>query len=230
MITVSCRFAHELKIMCIPQPIIPVYAPPQPVTVLWSGSNDMIEVTYIRFLNGGVPEVFELWYLADDRVCEVHLYARVKLCSKFREDNFQTLFFNTQRFQIPFLGRRSLNDSVEFLNVVCTTQHVGSCFDYSPNIFVHSWGVNPTDTISVNVFNITRRAYDPIFYFRGFVLRSNHERFRLKRIELKRIRFEELLARIRQYVRDDVVDNACSPANNALGQRLSLRTDRKSVV
>ena len=66
MNTVSYRFAHSFKIICIPQPITPVRAPPQPVTVLQYGSADVIKVLYIRCLNGRVPEDFELWALADD--------------------------------------------------------------------------------------------------------------------------------------------------------------------
>ena len=97
-----------------PQPIIPVHAPPQPVTVLLSGSADVTEVPYIRCLHGRVPEAFKIWALADNIVREVHPYARVKLQSELREDTFQTLFFNAQQFQIPFLGRRALNASVEF--------------------------------------------------------------------------------------------------------------------
>ena len=96
MITVSYRFAHSFKIMRIPQPIIPVRAPPEPVTVLRSGSADAIEVAYIRCLHGQVPEAFELWDLVEDGVNEVHLYARVKLRPEFREDTFQTFFFNAQ--------------------------------------------------------------------------------------------------------------------------------------
>ena len=111
--------------------------------------------------------------------------------------------------------------SVEFLDVVCVTHPVGSRVDYTPNIFIHSWGVNPTDTITPNVSTITQCAYDPIRTFHGLVLQSNHERLRLKRIEFKRIRLEELLARIRGYVRDDVFNNACSPANHALGDASS---------
>ena len=87
--------------------------------------------------------------------------------------------------------------------------------------FFHSWGVNPTYKIPANVSTITRRAYDPFRSFYRFVLRSNHECIRLKRIELKHIRFKELLARIRQDVRDEVVENVCSPANYALGDALS---------
>ena len=56
-------------------------------------------------------------------------------------------------------------------------------------------------------------------------MRSNHERLRLKRIELKRIHFEEVLPRICQAVRDDVVANVCSPNNHALGDALSNDSD-----
>ena len=61
IITVSYRFAHIFK-------ITPFRAPPQPVLVLRSVSTDVIEVTYIRCLNGRVPEDFELWVLAGDGV------------------------------------------------------------------------------------------------------------------------------------------------------------------
>ena len=72
MITVICCFAHSFKSMRLPQPMIPVRAPPQPVTVLLSGNADVLEVPYIRYLNGWVPEAFELWALADNGVREVH--------------------------------------------------------------------------------------------------------------------------------------------------------------
>ena len=184
MITVSCCFTHSFKSMRIPQHIIPIRAPPQHVTVLWSGSADVIEVQYISGLNGRLPKAFELWDLAADGVSKVHPYARVKLQSEFREDTFQTFSFNARQFQIPFLGCRELKASVEFLDVVRVTQHVGSRVNYTLNIFVCSWGVNPTDMIPANVSTITRRAYDPICYFHRFVLRSNHKRLILKRIEL----------------------------------------------
>ena len=225
MIKLSCRFARSFKIMRIPQPIIPFRAPPQPVTVLRSGSADVIDVLYIRCLNGRVPECYELWDFAEDGVREFHPYARVKLLSEFRGDTVHTHFFIWQGFQIPFSVRRSLNESVEFLNLVRTTQHVRSRVAFSPNIFVHPWVVNPADMITPNVSTIARRAYDPIVSFRGFVLRSNHERLRLKRIELKCIRVEEYLARICQDIRDEVAANLCAPVNNALGDALSNYSD-----
>ena len=123
------------------------------------------------------------------------------------------------------MGCRAVNDSVEFIDIVRTNQHVGIRVVFTPNIFVHSWGVNPTDMIPANVSTITRRAYDPIVSFRGFILRSNHKRLRLKHIELKCIRVKEYLARIRQDVRDEVAANARAPVNIALGGALSNDSD-----
>ena len=77
MVTVICPFAYSFKIMRIPQPIIPVRAPLQPVTVLQSGSANVIEVPYIHCLHGQVPKAFELRDLAEDRVRKVHPYTRV---------------------------------------------------------------------------------------------------------------------------------------------------------
>ena len=75
--------------MRLPQPIHRVLAHPQPVQVLRSGRGGEINVPYIRCLGGWVSEAYELWDLAEDGFCEVHLYARVKLWSEFREDNFK---------------------------------------------------------------------------------------------------------------------------------------------
>ena len=169
-----------------------------------------------------MPRAFEVWALAEDGVREVHPYARVKILSKFRRDAFHTHFFNARQLQIPFLGRRALNMSVEFLDIVRVTHHVGSRVDYTPKRFVQSWRVNPTDTIPPNFSTMTRRAYDPIHNFYGFVLRYNHKRLRLRRVELKCICFKQLLARIRQDVRGDVLKNTCSPANDTLGDASCL--------
>ena len=125
--------------MRMSQPITPLHAPPQPFQVLRSGRGGEIEVAYIRCLAGRVPEANELWDIAEDGVCEVRPYTRVRLLSEFREDNFHTHLFNSRRFQIPFLGRRAVNKSVEFLHVVRKTQHVQShVASWTPNIFVHS--------------------------------------------------------------------------------------------
>ena len=75
--------------------------------------------------------------------------------------------------------------------------------------------------ITSNVSTITLRAYNLSVAFHVLVLRSNHERLRLKRIELKRIRVEEYLARICQDISDEVATNVRAPVNNALGDALS---------
>ena len=54
------------------------------------------------------------------------------------------------------------------------------------------------------VSTITRRAYNVPVTFHGIVLRSNHEGLNLKRVESRQIHNEELLARIRQDIRDNV--------------------------
>ena len=225
MIASSYCFAHSFKIMCVPQSIVPLRAPPQPIQVLRSGRGGEIDVPYIHCLDDRVPKTYEFWALAEDRVCEVHPYARVELLSNFREDTFHTHFFNARRFQIPFLGRTAVNMSVEFLNVVHTTQKVQSrVASWTKIIFVHSWGTYTT-MIFPNVYTITQRAYNLPVNFHRLILRSNQERLKLKRIESRRIHVEELCARIRQVVRDEVRANVCAPVNNALGDDLSNDSD-----
>ena len=79
--------------------------------------------------------------------------------------------------------------------------------------------------IPPNVSTITRRSYNLPITYHGLILRSNHERLRLKCIELKRIRVEEYLARIRQDICDEVAANVRGPVNNALGDALSDDSD-----
>ena len=112
--------------MRIPQPVTPFRVSPQPVQSLRSGRGDEINVPYIRCLDGRMPEAYEIWALAEDRVCEVHLSASVRILDDFREDTFHTHFFNARRFQITFLDSRYMNMSVEFLNAARATQQVGS--------------------------------------------------------------------------------------------------------
>ena len=56
-------------------------------------------------------------------------------------------------------------------------------------------------------------------------MRSNHERLRLKCIESRRIRVEELLNRIPQDICDEVRANFCVPVRNELGDALSDDSD-----
>ena len=181
MIAVSCRFSHSFNIMRMRHTIVPVSAPPDPVRVLYSGSNDTMEkVTYIFCLNERVPKMYKIWALNAQGVREVHLFAQVRFFNNFIEDTFKTFFFNSRRFRIPFTGQRSLKNSVEFIRFAQITLNVEVVI-YTPNIFVHNWGTNPT-MIYPTVSNITRRAYNHITTQRVFVLQCNHERLRLKRV------------------------------------------------
>ena len=217
MSTVSYLFAYSFKIMRMRHPIFPGRAPLDPVRVFYSGSDDTIEqIPYILCLNVRVPKMYEVWSLNAQGVCEVHSFSRVWLFDYFREDTFKTFFFNSQRCRIPFVGRILLNNSAKFICFV----HVN--FDaevviFTPNIFIHDWGTNPT-MIYPTVSNITRRTYDPITTESGFVLRYKHERLRLKRVD------ENHLARIRQDICDNVLNYTCSPT------RLLRRSEERRVV
>ena len=198
-------------------PNVPVRGPPDPVLVHYYGSNASIApATYIVCLHGRVPEMYELWSLNDQGVPEVHPFNRIRLFDDFRADTFQTTFFNSRRFRIPFVGRISTNGSVKFIEFADVTLDTEVVISTS-NIFVHEWGTNPT-MLWPTVSNFTWRAYVPIKIQKGFCQWCNHERLRLKWVEGKIVALEDHLARVRQYIRDDVAANYdLPPVNNALG-------------
>ena len=97
--------------------------------------------------------------------------------------------------------------SVEFLDTARATQQVGiRVASWTDNIFVHSWGPYPT-MIPHTVSNITRGAYNAPVTPPDLVLRANHERLTLKRVEWRRTPHRQFLARILQDMRDKVRDN-----------------------
>ena len=103
--------------MSIPQPGWTEVILPRPAQALRSGRGGEIEVAYIRCIGGREPEAFELWAFAEDVIREVHLFSRVQISNDFTEDTFYSHFFNARQIQIPFLGRRSVNGSVLWLDV-----------------------------------------------------------------------------------------------------------------
>ena len=164
----------------------------------------------------------------EHRVREVHPFARIRLLGDFREDTFQITFFNSRRCRIPFIGRRSLNGSVEFIDLSDVTSDTKGVIS-TPNIFVHEWGAYPT-MIGPTVSNYTCRAYVPITSQKGFRQRCNHEILRLKWVEGKRVALEGHLARFRQYMCDDVAANyTLPPMNNALGDASPTNSPRSSL-
>ena len=84
--------------MCWRRPNVPLCWPPDPVLVHYSGSDASVApVTYIVCLHVRVPEIYELWSLNKQGVCEIHPFAQILLLDDFREDTFQTTFFNSRR-------------------------------------------------------------------------------------------------------------------------------------
>ena len=78
MFSVSYLFAYSFNFMCMRHPNVPLRAPPDPVRVLYSGSDNTIkQVPYILCLNGRVSEMYELWSLNAQGAREVHPFARV---------------------------------------------------------------------------------------------------------------------------------------------------------
>ena len=102
------------------------------------------------------------------------------------------------------MGRRSVDTSVEFLDAARATQQIGSrVTSWTKNIFVQSFGPYCT-IITHTISTITRRAYNVPVNPHALVLRANHERLRLKRVEFRQTCHRELIARIRQDIREEV--------------------------
>ena len=182
-------------------PNVPVCGTPDPVLVHYSGSNASIApVIYIVCLHGRVPERYELWSLNAQGVCEIYLFAQIRLFDDFREDTFRTTFFNSRRCRIPFIGRRSLNGSVDFIRFADVTSDSTKDIISTRNIFVHEWGTYPT-MVGTTSSNYTCFAYVPITSQKGFRQRCNHERLRLKWVEGKRVALEYHLVGVRQDIR-----------------------------
>ena len=106
---------------------------PDPIFVRYPGSDATASsLAYIFCLHRRVPEKYELCSLNAQGVCKVHPIARVKIFDTFAEDTFRTTFFSSQRCRIPFICRRSLNGSVEFIcfaDVISTVLRTSSLLE-----------------------------------------------------------------------------------------------------
>ena len=116
--------------------------PLDPVFVRYPGSDAAASlVKYIVCLNGRVPERYEVWSLNAHGVREVHLTARVKLFDIFAEDTFRSTFYNSRRCRVPFIGRRSVNGSIEFIRFADVIADSTLDIISTRNIFVLPWGI-----------------------------------------------------------------------------------------
>ena len=114
--------------MRIPQPEWTDVILPRTAQAIRSGRGVEIEIAYIRCIDGREPEAFELWDFSEDGIHEVHPFARVQIKDDLTKDTFYTHFFNARQIQIPFLGRRSANRSVQWLYATRAAPQAGSIF------------------------------------------------------------------------------------------------------
>ena len=113
---------------------------PDPVLVSYAGSDAATpSVSYIVCINGRVPERYEVWCLNRHGVREVHLTARVKLFTLFDKNTFQSTFYDARRCRVPFISRKGLNGSVEFIRYSDVTSDSAAHIISTKNIFIHSW-------------------------------------------------------------------------------------------
>ena len=69
--------------------------------------------------------------------------------------------------RIPFIGRKSLNGSVELIKYVDVTSDSTKGVISTRNVFVREWGTYPT-MIGPTCYNYTCCAYVPITSQKGF--------------------------------------------------------------
>ena len=129
-----------------------------------SGRGDEIDIAYICCIDTREPEAFKLWAFAEDGLSEVHLFARVQIKDDFTEDILYTKFFNARQIQIPLLGCRSVNGSVQWIDAPRVDPQAGSFCQvatWTENTFVYMWGPYPT-VIPPNVSTIRRREVEDV--------------------------------------------------------------------
>ena len=99
------------------EPVVFEVSPPRTVQRPSSSRGSEGEVFLFLCIKEQEPDIYELWNFADDRIREVHPFARVQISNDFIEETFHTHFFNASAVQINFLGRRSVNENVQWLDV-----------------------------------------------------------------------------------------------------------------
>ena len=132
------------------------------VKILSSGRGVEGDVWFTCCIEGQEPEIYELWTLSDDGICKVHPYARVQIINNFIG---KTKLFNAQVVRIPFLGRRSVNISVQWLDVPQPFgETVIATASWTENIYVNLWGTNPTiiTNVPINLEDFARRVRDDL--------------------------------------------------------------------
>ena len=207
MSTVCCCFAHSLKIMRILQPSCFEVVPPLTIQRLSYFRGGEGDVWFTRCIEGREPEIYGLWTFADDGIHEVHLYVWVKISDKFIGETFHTHFSNAWEVQIPFLGRRSVNGSVQWLDVPQPFGETGiATAAWTENIYVNLWGANPTRIPNVPINRRATFTNVPI-YLRAVARRSREKLLWDNRVERRKTLHRELHARILLDIREEVLSD-----------------------
>ena len=167
MITVCCRFTHSFKIMPRHK-LVCFEAPHSTVQILISGRGGEVDPWFTRCIEGHKTDIYELWTLSDDVICEVHPYARVQISNNIIGETFHTHFFNAKAVRIPFLGHISVNGSVQWLDVPQPFGKTGVATAASTeNIYVNPWLIVDSPAMSpdsdpINLGAIACRARDDL--------------------------------------------------------------------
>ena len=161
--------------MRITQRVISEIFPLRPVQRISNGRGGKVDVMYTRCIEGREPEVFELWDFSEDGIREFHPYSQVQSSNIFLGGTFYTHFFNAREIRIPFLGRRSVNGSVQWLDVPRTFGETGiATAAWTENTFVNSWGTNPNVVPNSPMRRHTNFQSVPI-NLRALACRTNHD-------------------------------------------------------
>ena len=112
--------------------------PLRTVQILSSDRGGEGNVWFNCCIKGQEPKIYELWTFANDGICEVHPFARVQISDNFTGGTFHTHFFNARAVRIPFLVRRSVNGSVQWLDVPRTFGETGAATAaWTENIYLN---------------------------------------------------------------------------------------------
>ena len=164
-----------------------------------------------------VPSILGTRRLIGAGVREVHLTARIKLLDVVAEDKFQSIYYISQTCRVIFIGRQSVNGSVEFIRFSNIIEDSTLDIISTRHIFVHCWGEYPT-LIDPPCSRYTSRAYVTITCQKGFDQRCEHERMCLLFSDRKRTASRRNVSRVRDIRRDDVtMGYDFPPGNNLLG-------------
>ena len=140
MVTVLFRLARSFKIMARRELVAVQVAPPCTVQVLRSSRGGEEGVWFTRCVEGREPEIYELYTFAKDGTRKVHPFAQIQISDDFTRETFHTNFVNAKARQVALLGRRSVNVSVQWINVprpFCETGVATAA--WTENLYVNPW-------------------------------------------------------------------------------------------